>query len=169
MPFDFDLIEACKSGLRSQALNAMNSGASPSTLDVKGLGAIHYASMGGHAAIVGMMVGRWPSIVDLMDSAGNTPLHYACRSSSLDVVKVLVARDADMGALNRDGLRPMELCTNTVIFNWVRSIDESDGAHPPRLHDVSHLNASAPEPALHMSLRLNPKAPEPDLDFPRRG
>ena len=41
--------------------------------------------------------------VDIMDIDGNYPLHYACSSECVDIVKFLVDRGCDQTVLNKDG------------------------------------------------------------------
>ncbi|XP_067654159.1 putative ankyrin repeat protein RF_0381 [Haliotis asinina] len=63
------------------------------------MGAVHYK----HRDVVKVLVGDGAEM-SLVDSDGNTVLHYACRSGDLEIVDlILSAYKADINALNNDG------------------------------------------------------------------
>ena len=49
------------------------------------------------------------------DNAGRTPLHYAAMIGRVDVVKALIAKGADVGAIDYFVKTPLDLTKNNKI------------------------------------------------------
>ena len=67
---------------------------------------LHYASLGGHATVVALLLGAGAD-ADAVDSSGVTPLHAAALAptpeAALSVGRVLVAAGAGVDAADEDG------------------------------------------------------------------
>ncbi|KAH7343045.1 hypothetical protein BKA65DRAFT_303638 [Rhexocercosporidium sp. MPI-PUGE-AT-0058] len=87
-----------------------------------------------------VLVRSSPSAINVRDSQGDTPLHYACASHQLHHIRTLLAAGADPTLVNNVGLNPLELMAwsviflsgNTLLFNdprksWHPNIDFSPG------------------------------------------
>jgi len=61
------------------------------------------AAMYGDIWKIKNMIESGTYVVDQMDSAGYTPIHYAARSGHLDVVQYLVEQEADVDFVTRAG------------------------------------------------------------------
>ena len=82
--------------------------------------------------------------VDGTDSYGNTPLHYACRTNSHEVVRLLLDAGADVNHFNSDGIAPLRQALLAVPHS-----DEETG----------HLNITL-ELLLKRGADLDAKAPD---------
>ena len=59
---------------------------------------IHKASMEGDLAKVQALIAENPGLTDAKDEMGRTPLHLACYGGHTELVKLLLAKGADMEA-----------------------------------------------------------------------
>jgi len=50
------------------------------------------------------------SSVETLDFAGMTPLHWACRKNSIEEVKKLIDKGANINTLDKDGISPLKWC-----------------------------------------------------------
>jgi len=69
---------------------------------------------------------RWGSDLEACDSAGNTPLHMACRTKNLRIVQDLVTAGANVNARMADGCTPLILATHASHLGH-RILDPSHG------------------------------------------
>ena len=53
--------------------------------------------------------------IDTQDKYGNTPLHYAVKCGSLEMVKLLVEAGADIKTRNQANMTPLHI----AIYMWV--------------------------------------------------
>lgn len=73
------------------------------------------------------------SAIDVCDSHGDTPLHYACASHQLHHIRTLLAAGADPKLVNNFGLNALEVMAWSVIFlsgNTLRFNDPRKSWHP---------------------------------------
>ena len=68
---------------------------------------IHDAAKAGNLNKVKILVTKDPSLVSAKTSRGTTPLHYACISKNVRLVKFLVSKGADVNALNASWYSPL--------------------------------------------------------------
>ena len=80
--------------------------ASPNAARVDGIGALAYAAMGGHADCARRLLDARAELAAL-DNEGWSALLYAAHHGQLEVVSLLVARDADPGTLPKIDLGPL--------------------------------------------------------------
>ncbi|UCF29773.1 MAG: ankyrin repeat domain-containing protein [bacterium] len=83
----------------------------PELVSVKskaGLTPLHVAVMGGHLAVVLVLIDSNADVRGL-DSNGNTPLHLAAASGTPDMVRALLDAGADRKAVNYAGKTPLDI------------------------------------------------------------
>lgn len=54
-----------------------------------------------------------PVSLQVVDEAGNTPLHWAVKQRQVQVVKLLLENGAYLDAVNKKGLRPIDMTSHT--------------------------------------------------------
>lgn len=57
-----------------------------------------------------------PSVIDVPDYQGDTPLHYACAAHKLEHIRALLAAGADPSIRNNVGLTPVEVLAWSIIY-----------------------------------------------------
>jgi ankyrin repeat protein len=66
----------------------------------------------------------------VVESSGNTPLHYAVQNASLEMVRMLIGREANINVINNDNLSPIQIAlglTSTDIYKvLVEEINRRD-------------------------------------------
>jgi hypothetical protein len=62
------------------------------------LAGIHKAALGGDVAKIGELLDQDPNLVNIMESAGWTPLHFAASQGHKEVAELLLARGANVNA-----------------------------------------------------------------------
>ena len=72
---------------------------------------LHWAAIGGHAAIAATLLAAGAS-VDAKDEDDETPLHFAARNGRASVVATLLARGADVNAKDEDDNTPLHFAAN---------------------------------------------------------
>ena len=90
---------------------------------------IHYAVLAGKADFIDCIKGMFENEINTKNDQGNTPLHFACLTGNLEIVKILLAfqngfstvpgvsgssqpgagQGIEMCAVNKDGLLPIHL------------------------------------------------------------
>ena len=101
----------------------LNEGADVNVTNYKGQTALHCAAKAGFVEPVRILLEHGAN-VDAQDRDGDTPLHAACRSSIKDhaklqkVVDLLVAKNADIGAVNRLGRTPRQVVRRGLTLEF---------------------------------------------------
>lgn len=70
---------------------------------------LHEASRSGDLSLLTSLLAQTPHLINQRDKKGNTPLHVATLSSSLDCLRFLLSSGADPNTLNRYSLSPLSL------------------------------------------------------------
>lgn len=70
-------------------------------------GEIHQAARKGDLAAIKMLLEKNPALIDIKDSQGSTPLHYAAALGNEEVVKLLLERGANIDAGSSAGDTPL--------------------------------------------------------------
>ncbi|KAI9199645.1 uncharacterized protein BJ171DRAFT_205538 [Polychytrium aggregatum] len=128
--------------------------------DDRGRAAVHYASVGGHAPILQLLV-DWGANVHAQDMNGNTPLHLAVLSSHLDCVIVLLRAGGNVNILDKFDRTPLKLIdarlqivkarladanrsdmvqSNSRLFDELRQIAEVLGFYSDQARTASRVN-----------------------------
>ena len=79
--------------------------------NASGFTPLHWAAIGGHAAIAATLLAAGAS-VDAKDEDDETPLHFAARNGRASVVATLLARGADVDAKDEDDNTPLHFAAN---------------------------------------------------------
>ena len=66
-----------------------------------------FATRDGDVGVLKRFLDDYPSIVEELDSSGNTLLHHAAMASQVATAKLLIERGADVNALNWDDYTPL--------------------------------------------------------------
>jgi len=72
-----------------------------------GTGEIHFAARQGDVAMVSVVLGRDPGLANAKTETDSTPLHGAAASGSAEVTKMLIDSEAEVDAVDRDGVSPL--------------------------------------------------------------
>ena len=67
---------------------------------IQGYIALHLASLRGHVGVVGILLSRSTSILEISDSHGLTSLHVAAKNGHFEMVQNLLGQGSDLD--NRD-------------------------------------------------------------------
>jgi len=68
---------------------------------------LHNAIESGDVGNVMRIMAADSSVIAVTDEAGNTPLHLACRSGSVEIANLLIDAGADINAVNSQGMTPL--------------------------------------------------------------
>ena len=90
------LCQASFAGDYSFVKSLLQSGIETNFLDNHGYSPLHYASAGGHEAII-MLLAKHSANVDIACSAGETPLHIAARRGRVRIADILVGNSLPSG------------------------------------------------------------------------
>src|SRR5271155_5485635 len=77
-------------------------------------------------AVISLLL-KHPQSISPQNSAGNTPLHWACLNNKADTVKLLVQEGADMfikNAVGRDAVWEAEQRGNEELVRWMLGFGE---------------------------------------------
>lgn len=103
----------------------------------------------------------------LADAEGNTPLHHAARSSDPAVAALLLDKEADINALNREGWSPLGCACSYGNWRLARFLLERGGKPEPEAGRPALLCAASCEeddPAgVHLLLRHKARATARDV------
>ena len=69
-------------------------------ISIQGYIALHLASLRGHVGVVGILLSRSTSILEISDSHGLTSLHVAAKNGHFEMVQNLLGQGSDLD--NRD-------------------------------------------------------------------
>ncbi|KAJ5294455.1 hypothetical protein PENANT_c006G06987 [Penicillium antarcticum] len=117
------LCTACVSGSMEVALCLIENGADINFKDRdQNKSLLHLAALKNKVQIAEMLLEKGVSI-EVKDSHGNTPLHYACYNGCKQLALFLVRKGANMEAQSATGNRPLHLAT--VWETRIQQIDES--------------------------------------------
>lgn len=109
-----------------------------SSVDPNGNTALHFSSANGHNGVIftqetanGLDIIRillqYPQSISPQNSAGNTPLHWACLNNQVDTVKLLVQEGAGMFLKNssgKDAVWEAQQRGNEELVGWMLAFGE---------------------------------------------
>lgn len=87
----------------------LNAGAKADAVDSEEKSALHYASMTGTPAVIGLLLKSQPDLLTLKDASGDTALHCAYYKGTKSTIDILIAFGANEDETNAQGKRPKEL------------------------------------------------------------
>jgi ankyrin repeat protein len=94
-------------------------------------GSIHSAAYRGDVADISEILEKNPWLIDTLDRAGLTPLHYAANGGHIDAVNVLLARGADVEAERIGGFTAL----HDAIVKKHRNVAQLLVSHGGKIHD----------------------------------
>lgn len=102
-----------------------------------GIYPLHYASFKGHITTVHMLCEKAGAEIDkyvnITDSRGATPLHYAAARNNWDIIAYLIHRGADPDYQNREGMTPLSYAVKNIAIDAAVTLLERGG--DPDLRD----------------------------------
>ncbi len=88
---------------------------------------IHEAASGNDTARLTELLDKYPALLEVKDNSGRTPLHEAARSGSMDTLKLLLERNADVNATDNAGQTPLRLATGFGKTKAVEALKKAGG------------------------------------------
>ncbi len=112
--------------------------------------------------------------VNVRDSYGNTPLHYAVINSSKDVINLLLEKGADIHATNNDGQSVLQWCPPDIrkileSKGESQSADEASGAADAADESADEATGEATGKATELPRREAPEPPRRDEFVYKKG
>nr|XP_034325555.1 titin homolog isoform X16 [Crassostrea gigas] len=105
------VISACQSGNSQQLKELIDQGAPISTKDDNGRTALHYCADNLETQCAEMLLAKDPSLLEVKDSQGFTPLHMSVISGNVPLLKLLLAKGADIRSLDSELHTPTHWAT----------------------------------------------------------
>jgi hypothetical protein len=103
-----------------------------SATNLKGQTMLHFAAHLNYPRLMSVLVARHPTLVDVQDINGLSPLHVACNAKSTVVIEILLKAGADIGLLSNLGT-PIQLAMELLTVQEYRDFEK-------RLADIHTLN-----------------------------
>uniref|UniRef100_A0A8W8HUJ0 Uncharacterized protein n=1 Tax=Magallana gigas TaxID=29159 RepID=A0A8W8HUJ0_MAGGI len=141
------VISACQSGNSQQLKELIDQGAPISTKDDNGRTALHYCADNLETQCAEMLLAKDPSLLEVKDSQGFTPLHMSVISGNVPLLKLLLAKGADIRSLDSELHTPTHWATvcghleilDILIDNGAElSSADSHNAYP--IHYAAQMN-----------------------------
>ncbi|RXG61756.1 Acyl-CoA-binding domain-containing protein 6 [Armadillidium vulgare] len=91
-----------------------------SVRDESGMSLLHWASDRGYLEMVQYLLKQIPQHINSQDNEGQTPLHYAVSCSHEEVVKILLANNANTSIKDEEGTLPIDLSQSESITSMLK-------------------------------------------------
>ncbi|XP_078316219.1 uncharacterized protein LOC111129666 isoform X11 [Crassostrea virginica] len=108
------VISACQSGNSQQLKELIDQGASILTKDDNGRTALHYCADNLETQCAEMLLAKEPSLLEVKDSQGFTPLHMSVISGNVPLLKLLLKKGADIRSLDSELHTPTHWATGNT-------------------------------------------------------
>jgi len=95
---------------------------SPNTRDSGGATALHLTN---NTDVIGLLL-EYGAKVNSRDLDGNTPLHVMCQNGSLEAIRLLVSRQADLVAENNEKVMPVHSAAERGHTEVIQALFEAD-------------------------------------------
>ena len=109
---------------------------------------LHFASMHGCFDIARDLFERGANVNATTFSCGRTPLHFAARFASTNMVRWLLSHAACPTSLDRDGKTPGQLCRKTAGIGMDETLNVLDQETQRRSEDVA-MGLDQPQSIMH--------------------
>jgi ankyrin repeat protein len=91
-----------------------------SSLNFRSGSAIHLAALEGRNNVIEVLLKHGVNVNSSYADYGQTPLHFAVRGGHLDTVKILIAKGAEINALDGDGHPPIRYARKIYIYDYLK-------------------------------------------------
>lgn len=122
--------------------------------DKQGRHVLHFCAGQGNHRIAGWMLSEHPETINDKDVDGWTPLHWACRRKSAQVIELLIERGAEKNDRTKRGWKPIDVAKyhggDSEIMDLVRSESSDDfvqGHGDPAVDEEERPNPETQERA----------------------
>lgn len=109
-----DLLQSVKQGNASTVRNLLESGASPDSVDRKGIPVVMHAIKARNVEVLKVLLANGAS-VDYTTEGGYTPLMLAARRGDYEITRLLLEAGADPNAVDEYGRTPL---MHVLVFDW---------------------------------------------------
>ncbi|XP_033759448.1 serine/threonine-protein phosphatase 6 regulatory ankyrin repeat subunit B-like [Pecten maximus] len=113
----------CEKGREACAKVLIDHGAEVKRPDKWGLTPLMYCMTLQYIDIAQLLLQRDPSVVKCQDHKGRTALHFAIETGNVELVKILIASDADVNAQERFGMTPLMMVCSSDFQNEAILLD----------------------------------------------
>ncbi|KAJ3030009.1 Osteoclast-stimulating factor 1 [Rhizophlyctis rosea] len=111
------LHEAAKRGNTAFAIELLNAGISPNSLDKAANTPLHWACRGGHAEVVKAILDSGkPVSINAQNKLGDAPVHGGAWGGHAPIIRLLLTRsDINLTLRNKDGKTPLDLAKTDEV------------------------------------------------------
>ncbi|XP_066247914.1 protein phosphatase 1 regulatory subunit 16A isoform X2 [Euwallacea similis] len=114
------LLEAAARNDIDEVRRLLMKGVSPDSCNEDGLTALHQCCIDDNEPMLSLLL-EYGANVNAEDSEKWTPLHAAATCGHLKLVKILIARGANLLAVNADGNMPYDICEDEQALDYIES------------------------------------------------
>ncbi|XP_022256387.1 protein phosphatase 1 regulatory subunit 16A-like [Limulus polyphemus] len=114
------LLEAAARNDIEEVRRLLMLGVSPDSTNEDGLTALHQCCIDDSEEMMKLLI-EFGANVNAKDSEQWTPLHAAATCGHLHLVKYLIAKNADLLAVNADGNMPYDICEDDATLDYIES------------------------------------------------
>jgi hypothetical protein len=116
--------------------------------DLEGRHSLHFVAGKGSVNFARTILAKYPEAIDDFDEDGWTPLHWACREGSIDMINLLLSHEADKYAETKRGWRPIHV----AIYRGFKA-EVMDRSRLILLTAVRESYSPSPKPNWHKNRR----------------
>lgn len=98
---------------------------------------IHLASANGRNDVIASLLKKDPTLINLKDDKGNTPLHWAAMKDKTETIKLLIANGADIEAVDVDNWTALHYASAFASLDSVNALLESGANKEAKTKDDS--------------------------------
>ncbi|XP_018320574.1 protein phosphatase 1 regulatory inhibitor subunit 16B isoform X2 [Agrilus planipennis] len=132
------LLEAAARNDIEEVKHLLSKGVSPDSCNEDGLTALHQCCIDDNEAMLQLLL-EYGANVNSEDSEKWTPLHAAATCGHLRLVRILIARGANLLAVNADGNMPYDICEDEQTLDYIESEMAKRGVTQQLIDDTRAL------------------------------
>ncbi|XP_055620116.1 protein phosphatase 1 regulatory subunit 16A isoform X3 [Toxorhynchites rutilus septentrionalis] len=114
------LLEAAARNDIAEVAKLLQKGVTPDATNMDGLTALHQCCIDDNAEMLNLLL-DFGANVNAQDSERWTPLHAAATCGHLNLVKILIARGANLLSVNADGNMPYDICDDEEALDYIEA------------------------------------------------
>lgn len=112
------LIESAARNDIDEVRRLLMKGVNPDSCNEDGLTALHQCCIDNNEAMLLLLL-EYGANINAEDSEKWTPLHAAATCGHLELVRILIARNANLLAVNADGNMPYDICEDETVLDHI--------------------------------------------------